>query len=95
MEKKAIFLGATKIHSNKKNKDYRKVDYFVPPYIKDGFTRGGVITVFTPVDSKIGDGIKIGAVVVPVYDYDGVSQRAELTDIKVVKPSPYADKDFE
>ncbi len=95
MEKKAIFLGATKLHSNKTNKDYRKVDFYVPPYEKDGFIRGGVVTVFTPVDSTLGNDIKVGSVVIPTYDYDGVSQHAELADIKVVKTTPYTARDFE
>lgn len=93
MEKKAIFLGATKLHSNKTNKDYRKVDFYVPPYEKDGFIRGGVVTVFTPVDSKLGEDIKVGSLVAPIYEFDG--RRAELTDIKVVKATPYTAKDFE
>lgn len=96
MEKKAIFLGVQKIHSTKKDKDYRKLDYYVPPFVTEqGFTRGGVITQFTPTDSKIGDDIKVGTIVIPEYEYDGCAGRAELIELKVVKTTPYTAKDFE
>ena len=94
MEKKAIFLGVSKFKSQA-GKSCRKVDFFVPPYEHRGFMRGGVVTVWTDPESKLGDDIKVGSVVVPAYDYDGVSNRAELTDIKIVKPTPYTAKDFE
>lgn len=96
MEKKAIFLGVTKIHSNKKNADYRKVDFYVPPYkTVQGYDRGGVVSTFTATDSTLGNDIKVGAIVVPVYDYDPCSERAELVNIKQVKGSPYSAADFE
>ena len=95
MEKKAIFLGVTNIHSNKSNKDYRKVDFFVPPYeTKEGYTRGGVMTTFTALDSKLGNDLKIGAIVIPEYEYDPCAQRAELVGIKQVKATPYKAEDF-
>ena len=96
MEKKAIFLGVTNIHSNKKNADYRKVDFLIPPYKNaQGFTRGGVVSTFTALDSRMGNDIKIGSIVVPQYDYDPSSDRAELIGIKVTKESPYTAADFE
>lgn len=96
MEKKAIFLGVTNMHSNKKNEDYRTVSFCVPPY-KDarGFTVGGVQTVFTALDSELGRNIKVGSIVVPKYEYDPCRQRAELVDIEVVKETPYKKEDFE
>lgn len=95
MEQKAIFLGVTKIHSTKNNRDYRKADFFVPPYqTKEGYTRGGVMTTFIDVESKLGDDIKIGSIVIPEYEYDPCAQRAELVDIKLVKPTPYKLEDF-
>ncbi len=95
MEKKAIFLGVTKFHSNKNNADYRKVDFCVPPYkTEDGFIRGGVVSAFTPFESVLGDDIKFGSIVVPVFDYDPCSTRAQLTDIKPVKATPYKAEDF-
>lgn len=89
-------MGVQKLHSNKKNKDYRKVEYFVPPYATEqGYLRGGVITQFTPVDSKLGSDIKIGSIVVPEYEYDACAGRAELVGLKVVKKTPYTAEDFE
>ena len=96
MEKKAIFLGVQKLHSTKKDKDFRKLDYYVIPYTTEqGYQRGGVITVFTPTDSKIGSDIKVGSIVVPQYEYDGCAGRAELVGLKVVKGTPYTAQDFE
>lgn len=94
MEKKAIFLGVTTFHSNDKDKDYRQL-HFGYPIKKDdgGYLRGGPVSVFTPVESKLGDDIKVGSVVAPIYDFDG--RRAELVDIKVIKSTPYTAKDFE
>ncbi len=95
MEKKAIFLGVTKIHSNKSNRDFRKVDFFVPPYqTKEGYTRGGVMTTFTGVESTLGNDLKVGSIVIPEYDYDACAQRADLVDIKLVKGTPYKAEDF-
>ena len=88
--RKAIFLGVTKIHSNKKNQDYRKVEFYTPPF-KDsnGFTRGGLSSEFTALDSIVGSGIPLGSIVVPTYTYDPYSKRDELIDLKVISPSPY------
>lgn len=95
MEKKAIFLGVMKIHSNKSGKDFRKVDFFVPPYQTDeGYTRGGVMTTFTAVDSKLGDDLKVGSIVIPEYEYDPCAQRADLVEIKLIKATPYKAEDF-
>ena len=92
----AIFLGVTKIHSNKKNKDYRKVEFYTPPF-KDsqGFERGGLSSNFTPLDSKVGEGIELGAIVQPEFTFDPYSNFSELTGLKVVAQSPYAASDFE
>ena len=57
--------------------------------------RGGVQSVFTTLDSKLGNGIKFGSVVVPKYDYDACTQRAELVAIDVVKETPYERTDFD
>ena len=96
MEKKAIFLGVQKIHSNKTNKDYRKIDMYVPPYVTEqNFVRGGVVTVFTPLDSKVGQDIKVGTIVIPQYSYDGCSRYAELVGFKTVKETPYTALDFD
>lgn len=96
MEKKAIFLGVTKLHSNKKNQDYRKVDFYVPPYKSaQGYDRGGVVSTFTALDSTLGNDIKVGSIVLPKYDYDACADRAELVGITVVKPTPYTMADFE
>lgn len=96
MEKKAIFLGVTKLHSNKKNQDYRKVDFYVPPYKSvEGYDRGGVVSTFTALDSTLGTGIKVGSIVVPQYDYDACAQRAELVGITVIQDTPYTAADFE
>ena len=93
--KKAIFLGVTKIHSNKKNQDYRKVEFYTPPFRDaNGFTRGGLSSEFTPLDSTVGSGIAMGAVVVPSYNYDPYSKRDELVGLEVVSPTPYNPKDF-
>lgn len=88
--KKAIFLGVQKIHSNKKNQDYRKVEFYTPPF-KDakGFQRGGVSSEFTALDSNVGDGIPMGAIVRPGYVYDPYAQRNELTTLEVVSATPY------
>lgn len=93
--KKAIFLGVRTIHSNKKDQDYRVVDFYTPPF-KDasGYMRGGVETIFTPVDSTLGVGINMGAIVVPEFEYNHYSQREELLGMKVVCDSPYSDADF-
>ena len=93
--KKAIFLGVMKIHSNKKNQDYRKVEFYTPLF-KDanGFIRGGFSSEFTALDSTIGSGIPTGAIVVPTYDYDPYSKRDELIELKVVTPTPYDPEDF-
>lgn len=93
--KKAVFLGVAKIHSNKSNKDYRKVEFYTPPF-KDaqGFTRGGVESVFTDLDSTLGNDIAMGAIVVPSFEYNHYSGREELTAIKVVSDSPYSESDF-
>ena len=94
--RKAIFLGVTKFHSNKKNKDFRKVDFFTPPF-KDtsGFERGGVMSCFTAVDSTIGDGIECGALVRPEFEFDPYSNMSNLTAVEVVSSSPYSKSDFE
>lgn len=94
--KKAIFLGVSKLHSNKKNQDYRKVDFFTPPF-KDarGFTCGGVQSVFTTLDSTLGDDIEVGAIVIPEFEYNLYLQRADLIGIEKVQNSPYDKKDFE
>lgn len=94
--KKAIFLGAVKIHSSKTGKDFRKVDLFTPPF-KDGngFTRGGVQTYFLGADSTIGDGINVGALVFPEIEYDPYSDRATLVGVKQVAPSPYKEGVFD
>lgn len=93
--KKAVFLCVQKIHSNKKNQDYRKIDLFVPFY-KDGngFERGGVTTFFTPTDSKLGEGIAMGTIVVPDFDFDPYSNRADLKSLEVVEQSPFVPEDF-
>lgn len=93
--RKAIFLGVAKFHSNKKNKDFRKVDFFTPPF-KDaqGFERGGVMSCFTPVDSTLGDGIKLGTIVRPDFEFDPYSNMSNLKAIEVVDESPYSDVDF-
>ncbi len=94
--KKAIFLGVSKIHSNKKDRDYRKVEFFTPPFLdKNGFARGGVSSYFTELDSTLGSNIPVGAVVVPEFEYDPYSKREELTALNVVKESPYTKADFE
>lgn len=92
---KAVFLGVQKIHSNKKNQDYRKVDIYVPPF-KDsrGFERGGLITYFTELDSTIGSDLRCGAIVSPEISYDALSRREELTGLKVLKNAPYSPDDF-
>ena len=94
--KKAIFLGVAKIHSQKKNQDYRKVDLYTPPF-KDakGFERGGVMTCFTPTDSKLGEGIAMGAIVTPEFEFDPYSNQSNLTAITVVSDSPYDEEDFD
>lgn len=94
--KKAIFLGVAKIHSSKKNQDYRKVDLYTPPF-KDakGFERGGVMTCFTAVDSTLGEGIELGAIVRPSFEFDPYSNQSNLTSIEVVEGSPYSSVDFE
>lgn len=94
--RKAIFLGVSKFHSNKKNCDYRKVDIFTPPFKDEsGFSRGGVESVFTALDSTVGDGIAFGSVVVPEFHYDHYTGRDDLVSLEVVLPSPYSLKDFE
>ncbi len=94
--KKAIFLGAVKIHSSKTGKDFRKVDLFTPTFKdENGFTRGGVATYFLGADSTIGDGIEVGAVVLPQIEYDPYSNRATLTAVKQVSASPYKKSDLE
>lgn len=87
---KAVFLGVQKIHSNKKNQDYRMVAFYVPPF-KDakGFDRGGVMEYFTELDSTVGSDLRCGAIVIPEITYDALSRREELTGFKVVKPTPY------
>lgn len=94
--KKAIFLGVAKIHSQKKNQDYRKVDLYTPPF-KDakGFERGGVMTCFTALDSKLGEGIELGAIVKPEFEFDPYSNQSNLTAIEVVQESPYDRFDFD
>ena len=94
--KKAIFLGVTKLHSNKKNQDYRKVDFFVPPF-KDaaGFQRGGVMSYFTELDSTVGSDLRVGTIVEPQIEYDAMARREALTGFKVVKATPYSLADFE
>lgn len=93
--RKAIFLGVAKIHSNKQNKDYRKVEFYTPPFQDaNGFTRGGVESIFTELDSTVGNGIKMGAIVVPEFNFNHYSGREELVSVKVVKNSPYSDIDF-
>lgn len=94
--KKAIFLGVTKIHSNKKNQDYRTVEIYTPPFSDaNGYMRGGTGSYFTPLDSTIGDGIKTGAIVLPEFVMDPYSNHLDLVGLKVVKNSPYGEKDFE
>lgn len=93
--KKAVFLGVATIHSNKKNRDYRKVDFYTPPFkTQNGFDRGGVMTCFTSTDSKLGEGIELGAIVIPEFTFDPYSNMSELVGIKVVSASPYTAKDF-
>ncbi len=93
--KKAIFLGVSKFHSNKKNADYRKVDLYTPPF-KDsnGFMRGGVESIFTDLNSTVGEGIVVGAIVIPEYVYDHYSGRDNLVGLTPVKASPYSSADF-
>ena len=93
--KKAVFLGVSVIHSSKKNQDYRKVDLYTPPF-KDGkgFERGGVMTCFTPLDSKLGEDIELGAIVKPDFEFDPYSNQSNLVDIRVVQDSPYSADDF-
>ena len=94
MEKKAIFLGVTTFNSTAKGQDYRQVHFgYLPKKDEKGYLRGGPVSVFTPVDSKLGEDIKVGSLGAPIYEFDG--RRAELTDIKVVKATPYTAKDFE
>lgn len=94
--KKAIFLGVQKIHSNKKNQDYRKVDLYTPPFKgQNGYTYGGVQSIFTPLDSTLGTGIAVGSIVVPQFTYDHYMQREELVSLEKVKDSPYSMSDFE
>ena len=89
-------MGVSMIHSNKKNADYRKVDFYVPPYKSvQGFDRGGVVSEFTALDSKLGSNISVGSIVIPKYDYDPSAGRADLIDIQVVKPTPYTASDFD
>ena len=94
--KKAIFLGVAKIHSKKQDKDFRKVDLYTPPF-KDakGFDRGGVMTCFTPLDSKLGEGIQMGAIVKPEFEFDPYSNQSNLTALEVVQESPYDVDDFD
>lgn len=93
--KKAIFLGVAKIHSKKQNKDYRKVEFYTPPFQdSQGFMRGGVSSEFTALDSTVGTDIPVGTIVRPVYSYDPYSKRDELTGLEVVAPSPYVLEDF-
>ncbi len=94
--KKAIFLGVQKIHSNKKNQDYRKLDLYTLPFKgANGYTYGGVQSVFTPLDSTLGNGIAVGSIVVPTFVYDHYTQREDLTALEVAKPSPYQLSDFD
>lgn len=94
--RKAIFLGVTKIHSNKKNQDYRKVEFFTPPFKDErGYMRGGVESVFTDLDSTLGNGIEYGSIVEPEFHYDHYVGRDQLVDIKVIAPSPYSASDFD
>ncbi len=93
--KKAIFLGVSKLHSNKKNADYRKVDFFTPQFKDErGFTCG-VQSVFTALDSTLGNDIEVGAIVIPEFEYNPYLQRADLIGIEKVQNSPYDKKDFE
>lgn len=87
---KAVFLGVQKLHSNKKNQDYRKVDFYIPPF-KDarGFERGGVMSYFTELDSTVGSDLRCGTIVIPEITYDALSRREELVGFKVVKNTPY------
>lgn len=93
---KAVFLGVKKIHSNKKNQDFRTVEIYVPPF-KDarGFERGGLMTYFTELDSTVGSDLRCGAIVSPEIDYDALSHREELVGFKVLKPAPYTPADFQ
>lgn len=94
--KKAIFLGVRMIHSNKKNQDYRTVELYTPPFKDErGFEYGGVQTFFTPLDSRLGVGIDMGAVVKPDFQVNVYSNRSELRDLTIVSESPYSDKDFD
>lgn len=92
---KAVFLGVQKLHSNKKNQDYRKVEFYVPPF-KDarGFERGGLMTYFTELDSTVGSDLRVGAIVIPEVNYDVLTRREELVGLKVVKNTPYSPDDF-
>ena len=94
--RKAVFLGVAVIHSNKQDKDYRKVDLYTPPF-KDanGYTRGGVESIFTPLDSTLGNNIELGAIVLPEYEHNHYSGREELTSLEVVQKSPYVPEDFD
>lgn len=97
MSRKAIFLGIQKIHSNKKNTDYRMVLLFTP-FFKDanGFIRGGIEEVFTELDSTLGEGIVTGSIVVPEFVYDHFSKRDSLVKLDVICGSPYdMQKDFD
>lgn len=94
--RKAIFLGVSKFHSNKKNKDYRKVDFYTPPFTdSNGFERGGVMTCFTAPESTLGNGIPMGAIVRPDFEFDPYTNMSSLTGLTVVADSPYEKSDLE
>ena len=92
---KALFLGVRKLHSNKKNQDYRTVEFYVPPF-KDakGFERGGVMTYFTELDSRIGEDLHVGTIVLPKINYDPIARREELTGFDVIRATPFKPADF-
>ena len=94
--KKAIFLGVRMIHSNKKNQDYRTVELYTPPFKDErGFEYGGVQTYFTPLDSHLGNGIDMGAIVEPDFQVNVYSNRSELKGLTIVSGSPYSAEDFD
>lgn len=94
--RKAIFLGVKMIHSNKKSQDYRTVAVYTPPFkASNGFTYGGVQEYFTPLDSDVGNGIKVGTIVRPVLATNPYSGRVDLEDVIVCSESPYTAADFE
>lgn len=93
--KKAIFLGVRKLHSNKKNQDYRTVEIYTPLFKDErGFECGGVQTFFTPLDSKLGDGLPVGTIVKPEFLYNPYNGRSDLSALNIVAKTPYTSDAF-